>query len=392
MDLNEKIVLVPGPTNLSQRVLRALSKPQISHTDPRFHNILLEVLDLARYVFRAKNAHTYVILGSGTAGMECISVSLVEPDEKVLVCDMGFFSRVFGKILEANGARVNYLKFGFGKHANPKIVDEALSKDSYKAVFVAHVETSSSIQNPVKEICKVARKHDVLCVVDGVSSIGGARFEFDNEKYDAVVTASQKALAGPPGLCFIALSEKAFEVMNNRKVPIRSYYMNLLNWKKVMENPKKYVATPSTNLIVAMREALLETKEEGLENRWKRHNLLAKAVRAGLEACNAKLVAEEGYRADTVTAFYTDKVDSKEIRNFLYEKFGIEVARGVFDMAEKIIRIGHFGNINARDILGLLSILEITLRRFGWNAEKGEAVKAALTYINDFVEKLCDED
>lgn len=383
--MENKLLMIPGPTTLSPRVLRALSKPQLSHTSPEFRNTLSEVVDLARFVFRTKDCPTYVITGSGTLGMECLSASLIEPDEKVLVCDVGFFSRVFGKVLETNGAKVNYLKFDFGKVADPKLVDEELSKGDYKAVVVAHVETSTSVQNPIREICKVAKKNDVLCIVDGVCSIGGIRLEFDKEGYDAVLTASQKALAGPPGLCLIALSERALDVLNNRKVPIRSYYMNLLGWKKVMDDPRNYLATPSTNLIVAMKEALLEVKEEGLENRWRRHELIAKAVRAGLEACNVKLVAQEGCRANTVTAFYTNNIEAKEVQKIMYKKFNIEVARGVAEMVGKVIRIGHFGNINTRDVLALISALEFTLNKLGYNIKKGEGVKSAYEYIEGLI-------
>jgi aspartate aminotransferase-like enzyme len=174
--------------------------------------------------------------------------------------------------------------------------------------------------------------------------------DFDRLGADIVFTASQKALAGAPGAVLLAVSPTAVEHMEKRKAPIESYYMNLLRWKPIMDDPRMYLATPATQVLLALREAMLEVKEEGIENRWARHRKLGEMTRTRVEAWGQRFVAEEGHRADTVTAFWVEKNNAGDIQKTLESEHGVMIARGIYDDRDRMLRIGHFG-ILAPDVL-----------------------------------------
>jgi len=377
----QELLLIPGPTNLSVRVLNALNQPQVSHMSPEFYEYFGECLQLIKYVFRTQKGHPYLLTGSGSLGMEAAVVSLIEPKDKVLILNTGDFGYRFAIICEAHEANVQIENFEFGKHANVDRVKEILSKDNFKAVFMTHVETSATVMNPIRELTKLAKRYGALSIVDSICGVGGEELNFDSEGYDVVITCSQKCLAAPPGLTILCLSDRAIEAMQNRKVPIRSYYANLLRWKKVMDDPTYYLATPAVNLVLALREALLEIKEEGIERRWARHKLIGEAFRAGLETMKVEFIAEENYRADTVTGFYTRDEKAPEIQAMLRKRFRIHIAKGLYENKNKILRIGHFGNLWSKDIAATLSALEITLKAFGRDIKLGEANKVAQPYL-----------
>ncbi|MCP8322030.1 MAG: alanine--glyoxylate aminotransferase family protein [archaeon] len=264
-------------------------------------------------------------------------------------------------------------------------MDEKLSKDGYKAVTITHVETSNGLSNPIKDLVKIARKCDVYSIIDSVAGVGGCELIFDQLGADIVITGSQKVIAAPPGATLLAVSKRALDAFENRKTPIRSYYMNLARWRKFMEEPGIYLATPSIQILLALREALLMIKEEGLENRWRRHKIIADAIRAGLEALNLSIVAEEGYRANTVTGFYTPEGKAFDIHSILRERYKIHLAHGLGDLKGKILRMGHFGNITQKETVALLSALEMSLRSVNINVKKGLAVKAAMPYLEELM-------
>ncbi|NWG09679.1 MAG: alanine--glyoxylate aminotransferase family protein [Nitrososphaerales archaeon] len=373
----DELLMIPGPTNLAPRVMEAMSRPQLSHTDPRFVESFKEVLDLARYLFVNQTGTPFVISGSGTIGMEAAIVSLVEHGDKVLCLDNGFFGRRFVDLSTIHGAKVETLCFELGRHADPEAVDEKLSEGGYKAVTITHIETSTGLANPIIDLVKIARKHGVYSVIDAVAGVGGCELVFDRLGADIVITCSQKAISAPPGATLLAISKRALDAFENRKTPIRSYYMNLARWRKFMENPGMYLTTPSIQILLALREALLMIKEEGLEERWRRHKIIADAIRAGLEGLNVDLTVEEGYRANTVTGFYTPKDKAFDIYSMMRNRYKIQLAQGLGELKGKMLRIGHFGGITPRDVLALLSALEMSLRAVNINIRAGLAVEAA---------------
>ncbi len=344
--MEERLLMVPGPTNLSPRVREVLSQPQVGHTDPDFVHNFSETLQLARGVFRNRAGYQFVFTGTGTVGMEAAVASTVEPGDRVLVLNTGYFGQRMVDINRCYGAEVDELAFGFGMHADPDSVRKKLAGGKFKALYVTQVDTGTTVCNPVNEIVKEAKNAGVLAIVDGVCSVGGIELDFDRMGADLAFTGSQKALAAPPGAVLIAVSKPFLDQLEAKRDRIRTYYANLLRWKAVMDDPRTYFATPAVQLMQALNQALREVEGEGLEKRWGRHRRSAGIIRDGIEAANLKLVAEEGHRADTVTGLWTAPGAAPEIQKSLREKHLIDVARGLGENSTKMLRVGHFGNLS----------------------------------------------
>jgi len=346
--MEERLLMVPGPTNLSKRVREALSQPQVGHTDPEFAKNFSETLQLARKAFRNDNGHQFVFTGTGTVGMEAAVASTVEAGDKVLVLNTGYFGQRMVDINRCYGADVDEIGSGFGLHADPDTVRKRLEGGRFKAVYVTHVDTGTTVCNPIADIVKEAKNAGVFAIVDGVCSVGGLELDFDRLGADLAFTGSQKALAAPPGAVLIAVSKDFFAQLEGRKDKIRTYYANLLRWKSVMDDPRTYFATPAVQLMQALNQALKEVEEEGLDRRWSRHKSNATTIRDGIESTKSKLVVEEGYRADTVTGIWTDPGAAPVIQKSLREEYGIDVARGLGENNAKMLRVGHFGNLTEK--------------------------------------------
>jgi len=346
--MEERLLMVPGPTNLSKRVREVLAQPQVGHTDPDFVKNFAETLQFARKVFRNNNGYQFVFTGTGTVGMEAAVAATVQPGEKVLVLNTGYFGQRMVDINRCYGADVEELGSEFGFHADPDAVRKKLASGGFKALYVTHVDTGTTVCNPIAEIVKEAKGAGVLAIVDGVCSVGGVELDFDKMGADLAFTGSQKALSAPPGAVLLAVSKGFMAQLEAKKDRIRTYYANLLRWKAVMDDPKTYFATPAVQLMQALHQALTEVEEEGLERRWSRHKTNAKAIREGIEGTKSKLVVEQGYRADTVTGLWTDAGAAPAIQKSLREQHGIDVARGLGENNAKMLRVGHFGNLTEK--------------------------------------------
>ena len=341
--MDDTLLLIPGPTNLSKRVRNALAGPQLPHVGAEFYSMFKETVQLARYVFRNEKGVQFVFTGTGTTGMESSVVSLVSRGDRTLTLMNGYFGHRMLLLNQIHGAKADSVEFGSGRAADPDTLRKKLRKAKYGMVFITHVDTSSSVLNPVRELVEECAKAGVLSVVDSVCAIGGEPLDFDRLGADLVFTASQKALAGAPGAVLLAASERAIEHMEKRKSPIESYYMNLLRWKPIMDDPKMYLATPATQVLLALREALIEVKAEGIENRWARHRKLAEVAHEKVDAWGQKFVAEEGHRADTVTSFWVQDGKAGPIQKTLENEHHVMVSRGIYDDKDRMIRVGHFG-------------------------------------------------
>ncbi len=375
------LLMIPGPTTLHYRVRKVMSDPQVGHTSKEFYEAFVDLLQLTKKVYKSTKGHPFVITGSGTIAMEATAMSLIEPDDPVLVLDTGYFGQRFQLMLDAHGAKVNTLKFKFGNHAEVKALREELSKRKYKGVFITHVDTSSTVVNPVKELIKEVKDSGALCIVDAVCSLGGVEVDFDRFGADVILSSSQKALGGPPGAAIMMLSQAAMDAMENRKIPIRSYYLNLVRWKPIMEDPKIYLATPAVQIMLALKEAMTMVLEEGLDARWERHRKLAEAVRNGLAALDLGFVAEEGYRANTVTGILVPKGKAPEIQSTLKHEYNVEVARGFGEQRDDALRVGHFANVDKMHVTALLSGMEMTLNSIGMKVQRGAALEAASKFL-----------
>jgi alanine-glyoxylate transaminase / serine-glyoxylate transaminase / serine-pyruvate transaminase len=346
--MEERLLMVPGPTNLSKRVREALAQPQLGHTDQDFVRNFSETVQLARKVFRNNNGHQFVFTGTGTVGMEAAVASTVEPGDKVLVLNTGYFGQRMVDINRCYGADVEELSSTFGHHADPDAVRKKLATAPFKALYVTHVDTGTTVCNPIADIVEEAKSAGALAIVDGVCSVGGIELDFDRIEADIAFTGSQKALAAPPGAVLVAVSDDLLSQLQGRKDRIRAYYANLLRWKAVMDDPRTYFATPAVQLMQALNQAMKELQEEGLERRWTRHRNNAKMIRNGVEGTKCRLVVEPEYRADTVTGIWTDEGAAPAIQKSLREEHGIDVARGLGENNTRMLRVGHFGNLTEK--------------------------------------------
>ena len=277
----------------------------------------------------------------------------------------GYFGHRMLMLNQVHGAQAGSIDFTEGKAADPDTLRNELRKNKYGVVFITHVDTSTSVINPVSELVEECQKAGVLSVVDSVCAIGGVPLDFDKLGADIVFTASQKALAAAPGAVLVAASQRAIEYMEKRRAPIESYYLNLLRWKPIMDDPRMYLATPATQVIMALREAMLEVKEEGIENRWARHRKLGELTRSRIDEWGQRFVAQEGHRADTVTSFWVQKENAGEVQGTLEKEHGIMIARGLYEERDKMLRIGHFGILSTETLRGALDSLDRVMKELG---------------------------
>ena len=233
-----------------------MALPQQSHVAPEFYAAFKDLLELARYVFKNQKGLQFVFTGSGSIGMETVALSLIEPGDKILCVETGYFGHRFTMMAEIHGGKTTIIAPPLGEHVDYEKVEAVLKNGDFKAVFFTHVDTSTSVMNNVEKLTKIAHGNGAFAVCDSVCGVGGARLDFDSLGIDVVFTGSQKALAAPPGADVDStVSQKAFAAMEQRKTPIASYYMNLLRWKPIMDDPKIYLTTPAVQVMLALREA-----------------------------------------------------------------------------------------------------------------------------------------
>lgn len=369
--------MIPGPTNVDLRVLRAMCRQPLSHTSTEFAGIFKEALNNLKKVFMT-DGEVFAIAGSGTLALEMAIANIIEPGDKVLNCVSGYFGNYFVEISKTFGAAPTVLEVAWGKSVKPEQVKEALMKNRYKAVTVTHVETSTGVANPIKEIGEVVRKYsDAFYIVDTVSSLGGMEVRVDEWGIDICASGSQKCIGVPPGLALIAVGKRALECIEGRKTPIGTWYGSFKNWLPIMRDPTKYFATPAVNMIYALNEALKLILKEGLENRFRRHYVMAEAFRSAINALNLKLVAEKESTSNTVSAiYYPENIDDNQFRLEM-KKCGIVVAATLGPLKGKGFRVGHMGNVNKNDILSLIGAVEISLKNLGHKIELGKGLSAA---------------
>ena len=372
----ETLLMIPGPTRVSSRVLKAMSKSIVNHRSAVFGEILNDTNEMMSEVFQTEN-QSYLITGSGTAAMEAALGNVIEKGDKILNIVGGKFGERFMQITETHQGIPVELTVEWGNAANPDDVRYILEEEEdIKAVTMVHNETSTGVANPIEEIGKVLKDFDALYVVDTVSSLGGDDVQVDNFGIDMCVTGSQKCLAAPPGMAAITLNNDAWNVVDKTKS--KTYYLDLKKYRKsgekaVPETPY----TPSVSLMYAMNEALMMIMEEGLEARIKRHEQAAKATINGVKAMGLELFANEEASSATVTAInIPEGMTDKNLRGTMRNKYRIELAGGQDHLKGNVFRIGHMGNITHRDIISTIAALEMSLKEYGYEIELGTGVSA----------------
>lgn len=375
VDNDSMLLMIPGPVITHPRIYAAMARPLIGHRTPEFNKLYNETLDLFKKLIDTKN-DVFIFTGSSTSAMDSAIANLVQPGDKVLNVIQGKFSERWRDITNAYGGNSIVLDIEWGKALDEESLTEILDKNKdIKFITICHNETSTGIINPAEKIGKIVRKYDKILIVDGVTSVGGDYVFPDKWNFDILVTGSQKCLGIPPGLGFIMVGPRAWDIINSRD-NIHSYYVNLPIYKEWFEKRGDTPFTPSIPLVIAQNVSLKMMFEEGIENRMKRHRRLAKATRAGAKAMGLELFANEQFASNTVTSIKVPpKIKAKELINSMKE-MGILIAGGQGSLRGKIIRIAHMNVVQEKDILATFSALEISLQKLGFSFQLGSGIAA----------------
>lgn len=363
-----RVLLGPGPSDADPRVLRAMVTPVVGHLDPDFLVTMDEVQELLRYVFQTENELTFTVPGTGMAGMETCLANLIEPGDRVVVCINGAFGLRMAEIAGRYGAEVVRVEGTWGQIMDPAKIKEALAQGQTKLVAIVHVETSTGIRQPIKEIADLAHEHGALLLADTVTSLGGTEVAIDRWGIDASYSGSQKCLGCPPGLSPITFGPRAVAALEKRKTPVTSWYFDLSLLRRYWSSERFYHHTAPISLVYAMREALRLVYEEGLEERFRRHQEVGEALQSGLEEMGLKLFAQKGYRAPMLTTvLIPEGIDDLKVRRRLLDEYSLEIGGGLGEMKGRLWRIGLMGHsCQQRNVALFLAALQRILRDEGF--------------------------
>jgi alanine-glyoxylate transaminase/serine-glyoxylate transaminase/serine-pyruvate transaminase len=374
-----RVLLGPGPSDVHPRVLGAMGLPLLGHLDPEFVALMDETQRLLRHVFRTENRLTLAVSGTGSAGMEAVVVNLIEPGDRMLVCVNGVFGGRMTDVARRAGAEVATIERPYGEVFDPDEVRAAVQKHKPKVVGIVHAETSTGAWQPLEEIAKIAHDAGALIAIDTVTSLGGVPVEIDAWGIDAAYSGTQKCLSCPPGLAPATFGPRALEVIQKRKTPVQSWYLDMTMIERYWGSDRFYHHTAPISMNYALREALALVVEEGLESRFARHLRNHRALKAGLAAMGLGLVPAEGYQLPQLNCVcIPDGVDDLTVRKRLLTEWGIEIGGGLGSLKDKAWRIGLMGYSSRRsNVTLLLSALETCLRTLGVRFEPGAALAAA---------------
>ncbi len=368
----KRYLLAPGPTPIPPEVLQVMAQPIVHHRAPEYEALFADVRRDLRLLFQCKN-EVLMFASSGTGAMEGAVVNTLSPGDQVVVVRGGKFGERWVEICEAYGVRVLPVDVPYGKSVDPAVVATVLKREpAVKAVFATHSETSTGAVHDVQALAAIVRDTPAILVVDAITSLGVMDLPMDTWGVDIVVAGSQKALMLPPGLAFAALSDKAWAVVPTARLP--KYYFNFTAERKAIEkNQSAY--TPAVSLVVGLRESLRLILAEGLPNVFARHDRLARATRAGVQALGLELFAEYPGCACTAVKAPAGIEGGAIVKGF--RKRGITIAGGQGSMKGKIFRIAHMGYVDGFDVLTALGALEFVLAELGSPVKFGEGVRAA---------------
>jgi alanine-glyoxylate transaminase/serine-glyoxylate transaminase/serine-pyruvate transaminase len=378
----QRTLMGPGPSDVSPRVLEALSRPTIGHLDPVFVSMMDEMKVLLKYAFQTENELTMPVSAPGSAGMETCFVNLVEPGDKVIVCQNGVFGGRMKENVERCGGVAVMVQDDWGRAVDPQKLEDALKANpDAKVVAFVHAETSTGALSDAKTLVALAHKHNCLAIVDAVTSLGGVALKVDEWGIDAIYSGTQKCLSCTPGLSPVSFSPRALEKIKNRKTKVQSWFMdlNLVMGYWGAATKRAYHHTAPINALYGLHEALVILQEEGLEKSWARHQKNHLALRAGLEAMGLKFVVPEKERLPQLNAISVpDGVDEAAVRAVLLNDYQLEIGAGLGAMAGKVWRIGLMGYAsNPRNVLLCLGALDDVLGRMNAPVKHGVAVAAA---------------
>lgn len=377
-----RTLMGPGPSDVNPRILEALSRPTIGHLDPAFVQMMDEVKGLLQYAFQTNNELTMPISAPGSAGMEACFANLVEPGDKVIVCQNGVFGGRMKENVERCGGKAVMVMDDWGKPVDPnKVADALRMHPDAKIVAFVHAETSTGARSDAETLVKLAHEHDCLTIVDAVTSLAGSELRVDDWGIDAIYSGTQKCLSCVPGISPVSFGDRAVEKIKARTTPVQSWFldMNLVMGYWGGGAKRAYHHTAPVNSLYAFHESLVILQEEGLENAWERHAHNHQALRAGIEAMGLSFLVDEASRLPQLNSvIIPDGVDDAAVRSTLLNQYNLEIGAGLGAHAGKTWRIGLMGFAsNSTNVLNCLGALDATLSDMNAPIQSGAAVTAA---------------
>ncbi len=356
-DLNTpaRILLGPGPSTVHPRVLKAMSHPLLGHLDPQFIGVMNEVQELLRFVFETENQLTIPVSGTGSAGMEAALCNFIEPGDEVVIGVNGYFGERLCDMADRYGATVRRLEKPWGEVFSADEIEAELEKKPAKIVALVHAETSTGTLQPMEGMSALAHRYGALFLIDCVTSLGGVPVKIDEWDVDIAYSGTQKCLSCPPGLSPVTISERARDVMHQRKSKVKNWYLDLTMVEHYWGDTRTYHHTAPISMNFALREALRLVYEEGLKTRFERHRQNARLLWAGLEDLGLTMHVPLAYRLPTLTTVRVpESLDEADVRKKLLSQYNIEIAGGLGAFSGKVWRIGLMGYSSRKENIKLL--------------------------------------
>ena len=352
-----RTLMGPGPSNVHPRILSAMARPTIGHLDPAFVGMMDEVKEMLKIAFKTENELTMPVSAPGSAGMEACFANLVEPGDKVIVCNNGVFGgRMKENVIRFGGVAV-MVEDDWGTAVSADKLEQALSENKdAKIVAFVHAETSTGAMSDAKKLCQIAHKYDCLTIVDAVTSLAGSELRVDEWEIDAIYSGSQKCLSAMPGISPISISNRAIHKLTNRTTPVASWFLDLNlvmgYWGKGAK--RTYHHTAPVNTLYGLHESLVMMCEEGVENAWARHQTNHELLRDGLEAMGMNyLVKKEDRLPQLNSVFIPEGVDEAAVRSALLNDYNLEIGAGLGTLAGQVWRIGLMGHTSRKENITL---------------------------------------
>lgn len=379
--IGQQYLLLPGPTPIPDRVLQAMNRPMINHRGPEFRDMIFQVTEGVKGIYGTKG-NLLIYPSSGTGVLEAAVVNFISPGDKVLAVSIGVFGDRFASIAQKFGAEVEKISFKWGEAADPHLINDIIAKDKQKqikAVLITHNETSTGVFNDIKAVKQAMQDHPALLMVDCVSGLGALEFKMDQWGIDVALSGSQKAFMIPPGLGFMAFSDRALEIHRNNTN--HRYYWDVTAGLNYLEKGQT-AFTPAISLIYGLQEALVMMAEEGLDKIIHRHREYRNMVRLAVRELGLELLAPDQHASTALTAVIAPGGSgANQIRRQILDSFNIVLAGGQQELDDVMFRIGHLGHVRELDLLAVIAALEITLLKSGFKVELGAGVKKAQEFI-----------
>ena len=365
LDVPNRLLLGPGPSNTPPRILQALSLPTIGHLDPRFVYLMNEIQELLRYAWQTENKLTVPVSGTGSAGMEAALANVIEPGDVVVIGINGYFGLRLADMAGRYGADVRIIQKPWGQVFSFAEIQAAMTEHQPSVLALVHAETSTGARQPLDGIGELCRANDCLLLIDTVTSLGGVPLFLDEWQVDVAYSGTQKCLNCPPGLAPLTLGERAMHKLKTRRTKVANWYLDMSLIANYWGESRTYHHTAPINMNYALREALRLVAEEGLAARWARHQATAELFWNELAGLGLECHVEKEYRLPSLTTVrIPDGVDGKAVTGRLLNEFNIEIAGGLGELAGKVWRVGLMGvNSKPENVYRLLDALKRVLGR-----------------------------